>query len=326
MKHPQPVLALCCLTLSAAAMAMEAMTDEELGQVDGRSGFSFAFDNVRFKGMAIDGAEAGSINIIAADGSSLGLKEFQLSADAIGTFESPLTFSLVEMDGSLVNNSSSGLPMLRIGLPGMEGWRNLDVRFNEEFGNPDVPNPDNPNIRAGGTPSEHTMLGSVSMNDISILGGVAYSGIPEGYKIESVRVDDGSSGADSRQGMLLNVDINELLIPEWLVESQVGDGVLNPATDFILYNFRLENLHLQSATFEAAPNGLRFAYSDPQPFTEDGGIIPSGGGLPDTQHPDYDPNFPKIDLTFQAQMTQSKLNESRIHGVTLDHLIFNVRN
>ncbi|MCG8609967.1 MAG: hypothetical protein MI864_05475 [Pseudomonadales bacterium] len=330
--------ALLAATISSAVMALEEMTDEQMGNVEAQGITYLMFENIEFKGAEIEGvAEAGSVNDIAADGSALYRKNYQFSADTIGTRAAPLSLQAVNVDAS-VNSVSGGtytqngknlgeVNMLRIDLSERAAWQNVDIAYNAIYGNPDTPDANNPNIRAGGTPSDNNEFGLVSIDNLSLTGRVDLAGIPEGYKIESVYVDDGSREAASRQGLLLNVAIDELVVDEWLFETEQEDGIYNADRDMVIKNFRLENVHLQSATFEATPKGIRIAYSDPQPFTPDEGLIlPSGGGYPDINHGAYDPTFPKGNLTLQTQMPHSLPSESRIHGMTLDHLVLNIRN
>ncbi|WP_250655022.1 hypothetical protein [Alkalimarinus coralli] len=320
------------------ANALEALSDEQLSSVNGQGKFNFAFENIKFNGEAIDGvAEAGSFNTVAADGSSLNRKNFQFSADSIGTRSSPLSTSTVRLDPS-VNSISDGdvtkngtslaeQDFLRIDLPDRSGWNNVDLQYDAVYGNTPDPDPGNPNIAAGGTPSDHLNFGRVTIDNIAITGSLDISGIPQGYKIESVLLDDGSRGASSREGFLLNVNIDELSIDQWLFETEQPDGVFDADRDMVLKDFSLTNLHLKSATIETTSKGYRIAYSDPQPFTKASGlIIKSGGGFPDVEHAAYDASRPKANITLTTQMPHGQMSESRIHGVTLDHLVFNVRN
>ncbi|MCP5208305.1 MAG: hypothetical protein H7A01_13945 [Hahellaceae bacterium] len=321
-----------------AVLALEEMTDEQMGIVSAQSRYNYVFENIQFVGVAVAGeAEAGSVNTIATDGSALLRKNFSFTADSIGTFSNPFTTEALAINGT-VNTIRDGnvtqggnhlgdINMLNIGLPTKDAWENVDLQYEAFYINPDNPDPSNRNIAAGGTPSENTRFGLVTFDNLSITGNVGISGIPEGYKIESVYLDDGSRGASSREGLLLNVDIEELAIEQLLFETEEADGIFNPNKDIALNNFRLANLKMKSVTYEATDKGLRLAYHDPQPFTKDEGLlIKSGGGFPDTAHAAYNPNFPKADLTFNAHVPHSLPNESRIKGLTLDHMVLNIRN
>ncbi len=339
MKYVNYLLMPALLNLSASAWGLEALSDAQMSDVNAQAKFNFMMENVRYLGNEIPGeAEAGSVNTIAGDGSALLRKNYRFSADAMGSKDSPFTTEAIVRDMS-VNTVSKGevtvngtaLPshsLLLVTLPEKAAWQNVDFQYDAYYENPSVVDTRNPNIVAGGTPStEHTYFGQVSIDNLSVVGSVGIAGIPEGYKIESVYLDDGSRGAGSREGLLLDLKIDELLIEQWLFEIQNPDGVFDPERDIVLSNFRLANLHAKSATFEATEKGLRLAYHDPQPFTKDEGLIlKSGGGHPDVTHPNYDPSFPKGELTFSAHVPHSLPNESRIRGVTLDHLVFNLRN
>ncbi len=338
-KLTESILLITALTLtSGKGMALEALSDAELSDVSGQSTYNFLFDNIKFEGRAIDGvAEAGSYNTIGADGSGLRRQNYRFVADHIGTAASPLTTSLLTTDAS-VNSISEGevtrngtnlgeQGFLHIGLPELAAWKNVDIQYDAVYLNPSENDPNNRNIAAGGTPSEHLDFGKVTIDNLAVAGSIDIGGIPEGYKIESVIVDDGSRGAGSRQGFLLNVDIDELSIDQWLFESEQADGVFDAERDMVLKDFRLTNLHLKSATIETTEQGYRIAYSNPQAFTQDEGLlIKSGGGFPDVNHAAYDANFPKANLTLSTQLPHGQMSESRIRGMTIDHLIFNVRN
>lgn len=318
--------------------ALEALSDEQLSGVNGQSKFNFAFENIKFIGQAVAGvAEAGSFNTVAGDGSSLRRENFQFSADSIGTRTSPLSTSTVRLNPT-VNSISAGnvtkngtslaeQDFLRIDLPDRAGWNNVDIQYDAVYGNPSTPDLNNPNIAAGGTPSSNLDFGRVTIDNIAIMGSLDISGIPDGYKIESVLLNDDSRGARSRQGFLLNAYINELTIDQWLFETEQADGIFDAGRDMVIQNFSITNLNLKSATVETTSKGIRIAYSDPQPFTvATGALIKSGGGFPDTAHAAYDASRPKTNITFSTQMPHGQMSESRIHGVTLDHLVFNLRN
>jgi len=324
--------------LSVSAIALEPLSDDQLSHVNGQGQFNFAFENIKFNGNAIDGvAEAGSYRTVATDGSSLTRQNYQFSADSIGTRTSPLTTSAVALDPS-VNSISDGevttngtslavQGFLHIGLPERSGWNNVDLQYDAVYGNPTEVDPNNRNIAAGGTPSNNLNFGRITIDNIAITGSLDISGIPDDYKIESVLLDDGSRGASSREGFMLNVDINELSIDQFLFETELEDGIFNPERDMVIQNLNISNLHLKSVTIETTSKGYRIAYSNPQPFTQgEGVLIKSGAGLPDTSHAAYNPNFPKTDITLSTQMPHGQMSESRIEGVTLDHLVFNVRN
>ncbi|MAL98207.1 hypothetical protein [Hydrocarboniclastica marina] len=316
----------CCL-LSIPVLALEKMSDEQLSTVQAKGAYNFAFENIEFRGTEIPGvAEAGSINSIGTDGSSLGLKQFQFSAGSIGTLTSPLTTESVVANGSVNGNSMADRSYLRIGLPEAAGWNNVDIAFDAVYGNPTELDPENPNIAVGGTPSSNGRFGLVSIDDISVTGHLDVSSIPTGFKISSVHGEDG--GLLSREGLLLNVAIDELKMNQVLFEPGTANGVFDGDRDLVINNFVLENLSMNSATIETTSSGWRFAYSDPQPFKGSLGetLTPGVSGHPDTASPNYNPDFPKANLSFESQMTHSQVSESRLQGVTLDHLVFNVRN
>lgn len=329
---------LLALLSPSVVFALEEMTDEQMGDVSAQSRYNYVFEDIQFVGASIAGeAEAGSVNTIATDGSALLRKDYRFTAESIGTFDNPLTTESLVINGT-VNTIHDGevtrdgknlgdINMLNIGLPTREAWKNVDIQYDAFYINPDNLDQSNRNIAAGGTPSDKTRFGLVSIDNLSVTGNIGIAGIPKGYKIESVYLDDGSRGASSREGLLLNLDIDEILIEQWLFETEEADGVFDTDKDMALSNFRLANLKMKSATFEATDKGLRLAYHNPQPFTEDEGLlIKSGGGHPDTSHSAYDPNFPKGELTFNAHVPHSLPNESRIKGLTLDHFVLNIRN
>lgn len=319
-------------------LAMESLDDEQLSGVNGMGNSHLMFEDFQFLGTAIPGlADAGQQRVEAADGSSLTMENYRMSADRIGTYTSPLTLGLRSVDVTL-NSSSDGnvtrngtnlgtRDFLSIQLPELSAWQNVDVQYNAVYGNPTTPNPNNPNIRAGGTPSDKLDFALLTLDNIALSGRIDVAGIPEGYRIRSVYVDDGSQNGGSREGFMLNVFIDELRIDQWLFESEQKDGIYNEDRDMVIKDFRLTNLHLKGATMEYTPQGLRIAYRNPQPFTKDTGLLlKSGGGLPDTGHAAYDPSFPKANLTLTTQMPHALENQSRIQGVTLDHMVFNLRN
>ena len=331
-------IAISFSALSLSAFALEPLSDGQLSDVNGQGQFNFAFENIKFNGNAIDGvAEAGSYNTIAADGSSLRRQNFQFSADSIGTRASPLTTSAITLDPS-VNSISGGevtakgtslteQGFLHIGLPDRAGWNNVDLQYDAVYGNPTELDLNNRNIAAGGTPSDNLNFGRITIDNIAITGSIDISGIPEGYKIKSVHLDDGSRDTSSRQGFMLNVDIDELSIDQWLFETEQADGIFDASRDMVIQDFSLTNLHLKSATIETTSKGYRIAYSDPQPFTQgEGLLIKSGAGLPDVGHAAYDASRPKANISLSTQMPHGQMSESRIQGITLDHLVFNVRN
>lgn len=332
------LIAITASVPSLSTYALEALSDEQLSGVNGQGKFNFALENIKFKGEAIPGvAEAGSYNTVAGDGSSLRRENFQFSADSIGTRTSPLSTSTITLNPS-VNSISGGdvtkngtslaeQNFLRIDLPDRTGWNNVDIQYDAVYGNPTTADPNNPNIAAGGTPSNNLDFGRVSIDNIAITGSLDISGIPDGYKIESVLLNDDSRGARSREGFLINANIEEISIDQWLFETEQADGIFDASRDMVIQNFSITNLNLKSATIETTSKGIRIAYSDPQPFTvATGALIKSGGGFPDTGHAAYDASLPKTDITFTTQMPHGQMNESRIHGVTLDHLVFNLRN
>jgi len=332
------LIAVSFSALSLSAIALEPLSDEQLSDVNGQGQFNFALENIKFNGNAIDGvAEAGSYNTVAADGSSLSRQNFQFSADSIGTRTSPLTTSTVTLDPS-VNSISDGevttkgtslaeQGFLHIGLPDRSGWNNVDLQYDAVYGNPTEIDLNNRNIAAGGTPSGNLYFGRITIDNIAVTGSLDIGGIPDGYKIESVLLDDGSRGASSREGFMLNVDIDELSIDQWLFETEQADGIFDASRDMVIKNLSISNLHLKSVTVETTSKGYRIAYSDPQPFTQgEGLLIKSGAGLPDTSHATYNPDFPKTNISLSTQMPHGQMSQSRIEGVTLDHLIFNVRN
>lgn len=323
---------------SFSANALEALSDEQLSSVNGQGQFNFALENIKFKGQAINGvAEAGSYNTIATDGSSLSRQNFQFTADSIGTLTAPLTTSTIRLNPT-VNSISNGdvtkdgtslaeQDFLRIDLPDRAGWNNVDLQYDAVYSNPTSPDPTNPNIAVGGTPSSNLDFGRITIDNIVALGSLDIAGIPDGYKIESVLVDDGSRGAGSREGFLLNVNIDELSIDQWLFETEQADGIFDSDRDMVIKDLKITNLNLKSATIETTSQGYRIAYSDPQPFTKaEGLLIKSGGGFPDVGHAAYDASRPKTNITLSTQMPHGQMSESRLHGVTLDHLVFNVRN
>ncbi len=324
--------------LSFSVLALEPLSDDQLSGVNGQGQFNFAFENIKFNGNAIDGvAEAGSFNTIAGDGSSLRRENFQFSADSIGTRTSPLSTSAVRLNptvnsisgGDVTKNGTSLAEQgfLHIDLPDRAGWNNVDLQYDAVYGNALTPDPDNPNIAAGGTPSNNLDFGRITIDNIALTGSLDISGIPDGYKIESVLLDDGSRGVGSRQGFLLNVNIDELSIDQWLFETEQADGIFDADRDMVIQDFSITNLNLKSATIESTSKGFRIAYSDPQPFTQgEGLLIKSGAGLPDFGHAAYDASRPKTNITLSTQMPRGQMSESRIHGVTLDHLVFNLRN
>lgn len=339
--------ALVCLLSPVPALAMDKLSNEQMSEAHGQGGLNFAFENIEFSGAPVPGgAAAGSINVEGVDGSSLGLKQFQFSATNIGTRVSPLTVGTVTADGTvnravlpgstvIVSGNDLGeREYLRIGFPDRDAWNNVDLNFQALFGNPDVVNAEDPNITAGGTPSSRLNFGHVSVDNLAITGYLDLRGIPDGYKIKSQVIDDGTNGieglfASSRQGLLLNVNLEEVLIDELLFEPGGQDGEFTADRDLVIRDFSLENLQMTSATFETTTQGLRFAYSDPQPFVTSFGalgeiIAPGVAGHPDTANPAFNPDFPKANLNFEAQMTHGQASTSRLRGVTLDHLVFNL--
>ena len=335
------VKTLLAMTVSLPSLqvnALEALSDEQLSGVNGQGQFNFAFENIKFSGKSINGvADAGSFNTVAGDGSSLRRENFQFSADSIGTRTSPLSTSAVNLNPT-VNSISGGnvtkngrslaeQGFLHIDLPDRAGWNNVDLQYDAIYGNPTAPDPSNPNIAVGGTPSSNLDFGRITIDNIALTGSLDISGIPDGYKIESVLLDDGSRGAGSRQGFLLNVNIDELSIDQWLFETEQADGIFDADRDMVIQDFSITNLNLKSATIETTAKGFRIAYSDPQPFTQgEGLLIKSGAGLPDVNHAAYDASRPKTNITLSTQMPHGQMSQSRIHGVTLDHLVFNLRN
>ncbi|MFD2231474.1 hypothetical protein [Alkalimarinus sediminis] len=327
-------VSLPCIT----AQALEAMSDEQLSGVNGQGKFNFALENIDFKGEAIPGvAEAGSFNTVAVDGSSLRRENFQFSADSIGTRTSPLSTSTVRLnptvnsisDGNVTKNGRvlAEQDFLRIDLPDRAGWNNVDIQYDAIYSNPFVVDANNPNIAAGGTPSDKLDFGRITIDNIAVIGSLEISGIPDGYKIESVLLNDGSRGANSREGILLNANIEEISIDQWLFETEQADGIFDADRDMVIKDLSITNLNLKSATFETTSTGYRIAYSDPQPFTHpEGLLIKSGGGFPDVGHAAYDASRPKTNITLTTQMPHGQMSQSRIHGVTLDHLVFNLRN
>lgn len=320
--------------LSAPAFSLEKMSDAQLSKVNAKGTFNFIFENIEYRGTEIPGvAKAGEINVIGTDGSSFSRRGYQYSATQIGTLDAPLTVGTsvatasvnrYDAEGLVVHNGSNlgERGYLRIGYPELAAWNNVDVSYDAVFGNPTDADPLNPNIAAGGTASTRGDLGRVSMNNFAMAGSLEIGGIPEGYKIESVKVQDSSQGAASRQGLLLNIDIQELVVEQWLFEVQQPDGIYDPSRDMVVENFSLQNLQMKSATVEASASGWRFAYHDPQPFTAG---EPGVAGHPDLNSAAYDPNFPKASLSFETQMPHGQRSESRMQGVTLDHLVFNLR-
>ncbi|WP_148863883.1 hypothetical protein [Marinobacter fonticola] len=330
-------VALSCWASAGSAIAMEKLSDGQMGQVQAQGNFNFVLENIELSGTPGPGdAEAGSINVEGADGSSLGLKQFQFTAANIGTTASPLTTGTATADAS-VNSTVLGIVVpdgknlgereyLRIGLPEKAAWNNVDLSFQALYGNPDTAAPDDRNIAAGGTPSSQLDFGHVSLDNVALTGHLDIGAIPEGYKIRSRKVEDGSALASSRQGLLLNINLEEVSVEQMLFEPGQGDGVFSPDRDLVIRNFSLENLQMTSATIETSAQGWRIAYSDPQPFTTSLGetLQPGASGHPDTASLAYDANFPKANLTMETQMTQGQASMSRIHGVTLDHLVFNL--
>lgn len=340
-------MALGCWLASTPTIAMDKLSNEQMSEAYGQGNVNFTFENIEFAGTAVPGeAEAGSINVEAVDGSSLGLKQFQFSAANIGTRASPLTAGTVTVDGTVneavlpgqtvivTDNSLGEQEYLRIGFPDKAAWNDVDLGFQALFGNPDVVDLENPNIAAGGTPSSRLNFGHVSVDNLAVTGHLDVRGIPEGYKIKSQKVDDGTSGlgglfTSSRQGLLLNVNLEEVSIDELLFEPGEGDGGFTADRDLVIRDFSLQNLQLTSATIETTTEGWRIAYSDPQPFILSLGAVgeiaaPGVAGNPDTANPAFDPDFPKASLSFEAQMTHGQASTSRLQGVTLDHLVFNV--
>lgn len=329
-------MALGCLLTVGPALAMEKLSDGQMSQVQAQGNFNFVLENIEFSGTAAPGAEAGSINVEGADGSSLGMKQFQFTAAQIGTATSPLTTGSATVDAS-VNDSALGVIVpdgkalgqreyLRIGLPEKTAWNNVDLSFQALYGNPDVAAPTDRNIAAGGTPSSRLDFGHVSLDNLALTGHVDIGGIPDGYKIRSVKVDDGSALATSRQGLLLNINLQEVSIEQMLFEPGQGDGAFSADRDLVIRDFSLQNLQMTSATLETSAQGWRIAYSDPQPFTTSLGetVQPGVSGHPDTASPAYNPDFPKANLSMQTQMTHGQASMARIRGVTLDHLVFNL--
>lgn len=326
----------CCLA-SGPVLAMEKLSDGQMSQVQAQGNFNFVLENIEFAGAAVPGeAEAGSINVEGADGSSLGMKQFQFSATNIGTTDSPLTTGSATANAT-VNSSLLGVVVpdgqalgdreyLRIGLPEKAAWNNVDLSFQALYGNPDTVDPEDRNVAAGGTPSSDLDFGHVSLDNVALTGHLDIGAIPDGYKIRSRKVEDGSAQAASRQGLLLNVNLEEVSIEQMLFEPGQGDGAFSPDRDLVIRNFSLENLQMTSATLETSAQGWRIAYSDPQPFTTSLGetVQPGVSGHPDTASLAYDANFPKANLTMETQMTHGQASMSRIHGVTLDHLVFNL--
>ncbi|WP_166253508.1 hypothetical protein [Marinobacter salicampi] len=329
--------ALGCWLVSGPALAMEELSDEQMSQAQAQGNFNFVLEDIKLSGTPVPGeAEAGSINVVGADGSSLGLKQFQFTADNIGTLTSPLTLGTASANAS-VNSVLLGLIIpdgkslgereyLRIGFPDKAAWSNVDLAFQAVYGNPDAVDPNDRNIAAGGTPSDQLDFGHISLENLALTGHLDVSGIPAGYKIRSAKVDDGSALAPSRQGLLLNVNLEEVSLDRMLFEPGAGDGEFSASRDLVIRDFSLKNLQMTSATIEATPRGWRFAYSDPQPFTGSLGetLQPGASGHPDTASLAYDAEFPKASLTMETQMTRGQASQSRIQGVTLDHLIFNL--
>lgn len=326
------------LGVSLPAGAMEPLSDGQLGAIEAQGLVNLKLENIRFIGVAQDGAPAGSVNDIASDQSALLRDNYAFRADAIGTDSNPVRFGGGEADfttnaydgENVVKNGHAvgRYETLHIALPDKSAWQNVDFEYDASYRNPDVIDLNNRNIQAGGTPSSREKVAYITIDDLSIEGAVDIAGIAEGHKIRSVYVDDGSREAEtSRQGLMMNLNIKELLVKQWLFEANERDGVFDPETDIVINNFRLANMQLIGATYEMTEKGLRIAYSNPQPFTKDEGLLlKSGGGYPDTAHSAYNPNFPKGELTLQTQMPYSLPNESRIRGVTLDHLVLNIRN
>ncbi|MFE8071229.1 hypothetical protein QQM79_09225 [Marinobacteraceae bacterium S3BR75-40.1] len=321
--------------VATQVMAMEPLSDEEMSQVQGQANH-FVFENIAFVGEAgPNGEPAGSMSTVGTDGSSLRKENYSFTADSIGTFSSPLTLGAAMADFT-TNSFSDGLldgllgtdvvadgdnlgeqGALRITLPEVAGWQNVDIQYDAVYGNPSRVDANNPNIAAGGTPSADEDFGRVTIDNLVLAGTIDITGIPDGYKIRSQEVQDGSTTATSRQGLMLNVAIDQLSIDRWLLESQELDGVFNPDSDILLKDFQIDNLELKAATLETTPQGYRIAYSDPQPFSD---------GLPDTGHAAYDPDRPKANLSVTTQMTRGQASDLQIQGMTLDHLVFNVRN
>ena len=323
--------ALSLSVLSTSVLSMEKLSDEQLSNVQAKGTYNFAFDNIEFHGAAADGAEAGSINSVATDGSSLGLTQFQFSANHIGTLTAPLTTGTSVSDASVNGSPLGEQTYLRIGLSELTAWSNVDIVFTALFGNPTEPDPLNPDVTAGVAPSANLELGQVTVDNLALAGHIEIAGIPEGYKIVSQsRSDegnllllDGRESGGSRQGLLLNINLDELKIDQILLEPGQGTGYFDDSRDLVIRDFSLKNLQMTSATVETTASGWRFAYSDPQAFTGgQGETLPPGvSGHPSSN----DTSFPQASLSFETQITQSLPSQSSIQGVTLDHLVFNLR-
>lgn len=317
----------CCLLLiSGPALSLEKMSDDQLSDIQAR-GANWTFENIEFRGEeGPNGAKAGSIGSVGTDGSALTLERFQFSAGSIGTRTAPLT------TGSVVSTGVDEVGernYLRIGFPDRTAWDNVDLSFDALYGNPTELDAGNRNILVGGTPSDNLQFGHVSLDNIRLAGYLEIAEIPTGYTVENSISDGGLLGGiigePSRQGMLLNVAIDELSVEQILFEpNQGGDGIFNSNSDLVLTDFSITNLNMKSATIETRPTGWRFAYSDPLPFT---------GGLGETLtpgvsgHPEGEVPAERIaTVSFGSQMTHGLPNTSRIEGFTVDHLVFNVRN